>query len=289
MGYRVDNAVIMAAGLSSRFAPISYEKPKALVEVKGERLIERQIRQLQAAGIKEIIVVVGYKKEQLAYLAEKFQVRLVENPDYQTRNNNGSIYAAGEFLKNTYICSADNYYAENPFAAEEGDSYYSALYADGPTAEWCMQTDDAGFISRVEIGGENAWYMLGHAFWSEEFSARYLRILQNVYEQPETRGMLWEALFMKHLDELKMRVRPYPAGSIFEFDSLDELRLFDPKYRENSGSVILREIAQRLSCTEAALTEIVPLKDGQGEVTGVQMHTPRGVKSFRYENFPDAG
>ena len=47
MSYRVENAVIMAAGLSSRFAPISYEKPKALICVRGEILIERQIRQLQ--------------------------------------------------------------------------------------------------------------------------------------------------------------------------------------------------------------------------------------------------
>ena len=33
---KVDNAIIMAAGTSSRFAPLSYEKPKALIEVKGE-------------------------------------------------------------------------------------------------------------------------------------------------------------------------------------------------------------------------------------------------------------
>ena len=46
MSYRVDNAVIMAAGTSSRFAPLSYERPKALTEVKGEVLIERQIRQI---------------------------------------------------------------------------------------------------------------------------------------------------------------------------------------------------------------------------------------------------
>lgn len=64
MSHIVDNAIIMAAGLSSRFAPISYERPKALITVKGEVLIERQIRQLQEVGIKEIIIVVGYKKEQ---------------------------------------------------------------------------------------------------------------------------------------------------------------------------------------------------------------------------------
>ena len=67
MGYLVDNAIIMAAGISSRFAPISYERPKALIKVKNEILIERQILQLKEAGIPQIIVVTGYKKEQFSY------------------------------------------------------------------------------------------------------------------------------------------------------------------------------------------------------------------------------
>ena len=61
--YAVDNAIILAAGLSSRFAPISYERPKGLLRVRGEVLIERQIEQLKAAGVTDIVVVVGYKKE----------------------------------------------------------------------------------------------------------------------------------------------------------------------------------------------------------------------------------
>ena len=81
------NAVIMAAGTSTRFAPLSYEKPKGLLEVKGEILIERQIRQLQEAGIKDIIVVTGYKNSQFEYLAEKFGVRTIFNEDYNIYNN----------------------------------------------------------------------------------------------------------------------------------------------------------------------------------------------------------
>ena len=61
--FKVENAIILAAGLSSRFAPISYEKPKGLLRVRGEVLIERQIRQLQEMGISNITIVVGYKKE----------------------------------------------------------------------------------------------------------------------------------------------------------------------------------------------------------------------------------
>lgn len=79
------------------FAPLSFEKHKALIEVKGEILIERQIRQLQEAGIKEIIVVTGYMAEQFEYLKKKYGVVLVHNPDYLIRNNNASIYVVREY------------------------------------------------------------------------------------------------------------------------------------------------------------------------------------------------
>ena len=104
MGYKVDNAVIMAAGTSSRFAPLSYELPKGLITVRGEILIERQIRQLRDAGISDIIVVTGYMRERFAYLADKYGVRLIHNPEYNVRNNSSSIYAVREYLRNSYIC-----------------------------------------------------------------------------------------------------------------------------------------------------------------------------------------
>ena len=114
MAYKVDNAVIMAAGASSRFAPLSYEMPKALIPVRGEVLIERQIRQLQEAGVPEIIVVTGYKHECFDYLADKFHVKLVHNPEYHVRNNHSSIYAVRDYLRNSYICSSDNYLRRTP-------------------------------------------------------------------------------------------------------------------------------------------------------------------------------
>ena len=78
----VKNAVIMAAGTSSRFAPISIERPKALINVKGEILIERQIKQLKESGIYDISIVVGYKHESFSYLKDKFNVKLIDNPYY---------------------------------------------------------------------------------------------------------------------------------------------------------------------------------------------------------------
>ena len=106
--YKVDNAIIMAAGMSSRFAPLCYESPKGLLNVKGEKLIEREILQLKEAGIEDITLVVGYMKEKMFYLAEKFGVDIVVNSDYYRFNNTSSLILVTEKLKNTYICSSDN-------------------------------------------------------------------------------------------------------------------------------------------------------------------------------------
>ncbi len=280
MAYRVDNAVIMAAGTASRFAPLSYERPKALIEVKGEVLIERQIRQLREAGIREILLVVGYQKEQFAYLADKFGVELIENPDYLTRNNNASIYAVKDRLRNTYICSSDNYFAKNPFEPIVDEAYYAAVYAAGETKEWCMTEDGEGYVNGVTVGGRDAWYMLGHTFWSEDFSRRFVSILEDIYDQPETADLLWESIYMRHLDELKMRMRRYEEGVIFEFDTLDELRVFDDSYVENTRSAILKTLAERLGCREADIVGVTAYKTADNAAAGMRFTV--GTKRYEY-------
>ena len=284
MAYKVDNAVIMAAGTSSRFAPLSYERPKALAEVRGEVLIERQIRQLREAGIKDIAVVVGYKKEQFGYLADKLGVRLIYNPDYLTRNNNASIYAAREMLKNTYVCSSDNYFTENPFEREVDDAYYAAEYADGETAEWCLTEDADGYIDSVTVGGRGAWYMMGHTFWSEDFSRRFLEILDGIYDLPETADLLWESIYMRRLDELKMRIRRYAPGVIFESDTLDELRQFDPSYVEDTRSAILKAIASKLRCRESDITGVRAFKTTDNSAAGMRFLALGKKYEYEYEN-----
>lgn len=268
--YKVDNAVIMAAGTSSRFAPLSYEKPKALIQVRGEVLIERQIRQLREAGVQDIYIVVGYKAEQFAYLEKKFGVNLVYNKEFLTRNNNGSIYVVKDIINNTYICSADNYFTQNPFECEVEESYYSTVYADGETQEWCIQSDELGYINRVTIGGKDEWYMLGHVFWCEEFSKKFIEILEKEYDLPETKSLLWESIFMKHLSELKMLIRKYSDDIIFEFDTLDELRRFDPSYINDTKSEIIKDISRQLGGTENEIINVISVKGDKADAIGFE-------------------
>lgn len=260
--YAVDNAVILAAGLSSRFAPISYEKPKGLLKVRGEVLIERQIEQLKEAGINDIVVVVGYKKEAFFYLEEKYGVNLVINHDYAERNNNSSLMLVREILGNTYICSSDNYFEENPFESHVWKAYYSAQYFEGPTNEWSLTTGSRGRIIGIEVGGRDSWCMIGHAYFDRSFSDRFRSILVAEYDLPQTRDKLWEDLYAEHLKELDMLIRKYDPPIIHEFDSLDELREFDPMFLENLDSEIFDNIVAVLGCEKSEIRDVYPLKQG---------------------------
>lgn len=248
------NAIIMAAGSSSRFVPLSSEIPKGLLEVKGEILIERQIRQLQEAGVEDITIVVGYKAEKFQYLKEKFGVDLVLNEDFYHYNNISSIIRVLDRLGNTFICSSDNYFRENVFTEISGQSYYSALFANGITGEYCMETDAEGNICNVTVGGHDAWYMIGHVYLSEDFSNHFRPLLVKEYEKEEVRYGYWEDVYIKNISILPpIRIRKYSPHEIEEFDSIDELRLFDPTYLSNSRSSVLKEISRHLNCDEADL------------------------------------
>ena len=279
--YKVDNAVIMAAGMSSRFVPLSYEKPKGILTVRGEVLIERQIEQLLEKGINEIIVVVGYKKEVFFYLEEKYNVQIVVNSEFASRNNNSSLMKVREMLGNTYICVSDNYLVENPFRQYEWKANYSCEYVDGPTKEWCVSLDKKDRITGATIGGESAWYMTDHAYFDRDFSERFAEILEAEYDDPRTADKLWEELFIEHVDELDMEIRRHEPGSIFEFDSLDELKDFDPLFLENVDNDIFNNIVAVLGCSKSEIHDVYPLKQG---LTNLSCHFATNDGEYVYRH-----
>lgn len=283
--YRVDNAIILAAGLSSRFAPISYERPKGLLKVRGEVLVERQIRQLHEAGITDITIVVGYKKEYFFSLAERYGARIVVNKEYATRNNNASLWLVKEDLANTYICSSDDYFTINPFESHVYQAYYSATYIAGPTQEWCLTTGAGGRITGATVGGADAWTMLGHVYFDRAFSATFRTILESVYDLPETAPKLWESIYLDHIKSLDMVIRKYPDGVIHEFDSIDELRSFDPAFMENIDSEVFENISSALGCERGRIGAFYPLKQG---ITNLSCHFSVGEDEYVYRH-PGAG
>lgn len=261
--YKVKNAVIMAAGMSSRFVPLSLEKPKGLLVVKNEVLIERQIEQLLEAGIEDIIVVLGYKKEAFFYLQEKYNIQFIINPEFNTKNNIHTLYLAQKHIGNTYICSSDDYFTENVFTDYVYQSYYSAIHVEEKSNEWYMIPDSKGNVSQVKKTGSVGSIMLGHVYWNQAFSDAFIKLINEHSALGDYDSNLWEDLFadnIKHLPPMEIKV--YPDDVIFEFDSLEELRKFDAHYVKNTYSKIMQNICKVLNCQESDILEFKAIKEG---------------------------
>lgn len=276
------NAIILAAGTSSRFIPLSLEIPKGLLEVNGEILIERQIRQLMEAGIDDICVVVGYKAEMFSYLEDKYGVDLVFNEDFARYNNTSSMIRVLDRLGDTFICSSDNYFPTNVFRGNPSRSYYSAIYTPGPTSEYCLLVDEDDHIRDVRVGGNDSWYMVGHVYFSMDFSEIFRNILMREYEKEESRQGYWEDVYINNIDSLPfMMINRYGKEDIKEFDTIDDLREFDTSYVDNTRSRTIKDIAERLGCREGELKGFRKL---EAEGNAVRFSFKRNDESYIFDS-----
>lgn len=265
--FRVDGAVILAAGFGSRFVPLTYERPKGLLKVNGERMIERQIRQLREVGITDITLVVGYLKEAFEYLIDLYGVKLLYNPDFSTMNNISSVYHAASLFegRNMYLLSSDNWMRENLFHTYEPGSWYAAVHVSGETREWVLHYNKKEVITGVEVGGRDADVMYGPVYLSRAFSAALLPALKEAYRTPGKEQYYWENVYLDLLAAKKappLSVNLQPDGVIYEFENLEELRAFDASYRDHSDSKAMALISEVFQVPESQITGIECLKAG---------------------------
>ena len=140
------HAVILASGKGSRLGALTANKPKCLLSLGSETIIERQIRLLQDSGVSRITMIVGYRRDVLAaQLGER--VRMVVNDRYATTGNIVSLWKACDSLSdNTLILNSDIIY-------ERG--ILEAVMAS--TSPWACAIDSArcrsGHIRMVIEGG----------------------------------------------------------------------------------------------------------------------------------------
>lgn len=270
--FKVDCAVIAAAGFGSRFIPLTYDTPKGLLKVFGEPMIERQIKQLHEAGIYDITIVVGYLKEKFDYLQDKYNVKLLFNPEYTTKNTLATVWHARELFygKNTYLLASDNWLKENMYHAYEPGAWYACSYTDLETGEWCLGIDKKGYIEHVSIGGNSSYFMYGPAYLSREFSEIFIPELERYYKKAETNDFYWEQVVYDMINYPKAfsrRLPPFfankqPDGQTYEFENLEELRHFDVSYRTNSDNKALSVISEVFNVSENNIKEIRCLKAG---------------------------
>jgi len=82
--------IILAAGMGSRLIPLTNDRPKCMVKLLDDTLIERQIKIFHSYGINDITIVTGYKSK----VVDIPDVNYVNNPNYETTNMNESLFCA---------------------------------------------------------------------------------------------------------------------------------------------------------------------------------------------------
>ena len=249
--YKVNNAVILAAGASTRFIPLSLEQPKGLYEVRNEKLIERQICQLKQAGIDDITLVLGYKKEMFYYLKDKYQVKFIINDSFNIKNNIESLRLAQSIISNTYICVSDDYFMENPFNQFEYRCFFSGSSTSEKTDEMYAITDSNNRITRLEKGLDGGRILLGHCFFDKQFSQKFFEIVNSLTNDGKYDKAFWEWLVKDYLTSFdNIYFKEFSPNTIFEFDYFDDLRKFDTNYLGYSHSDIMRNIKLIFRCDE---------------------------------------
>ena len=229
--YRVKQAIFIAAGFGSRLAPITFNTPKPLVRVKGQRIIDGLIDAVLAQGINEIYIVRVYLGEQFDQLLYKYPIiQFIENPVYNEANNISSMYCARYLLKNAYVLEAD-LLLYNPALIKKYQ--YSSNYLGVPvekTDDWCLEVKD-GYISRLAIGGVNCHHLFGISYWTEEDGARLAEDIKEVYNSPGGKERYWDQVALEyHLDHYKVTVRECSFDDITEIDTFSELKKIDKTY-----------------------------------------------------------
>lgn len=239
--YRVQRAVIIAAGFGSRLVPITLNTPKPLVRVNGIRIIDTILDALVAAEIPEIIIVRGYLSEQFDQLTYKYpMIQFVENPSYNEANNISSAMCVRYLLRNAYVLEADLLVHNGAIIKKY---QYSSNFMGIPVErsdDWCF-TAKNNVIQSQKVGGElthseknaglDLYQEVGISFWSEEDGSRLAEDIQQAFRMPGGKEFYWDQVpFKVFPNHYKVEIRPCDATDIVEIDTFRELKTIDKTY-----------------------------------------------------------
>ena len=236
--HQPQRATILAAGYGLRMVPINTEEPKGLLEVKNEPLIERIIKQLHEVGITNISIVVGFMKEHYEYLIDQYNVKLIVNTHYNTRNNIYSLYLAKDRLENGYIIPCDIWFKNNPFSTVEDPSWY--LFSDKLTSKsnWSVSKNHKVKHTKSQLGNR----MIGIAYLNKVDADKLVQRMSSLIRAKKY-DLFWEDALAEK-DNFLINGRIIPNSEHAEINSYEELLELDSNssHLENEAIQIIENM-----------------------------------------------
>ena len=250
-------AIILAAGFGMRTTSINVENTKGLLEIDGEPLIERLLKQLQAAKIKEIYIIVGFMKEQYEYLIDEYDVKLIVNPEYALKNNLHSLKLATQHLDNAYIVPCDVWCKDNPFSEFELYSWY--MVSDENDTKSSVRVNRKWELVTVnDYSGGNQ--MVGISYLLKHKADIVRERMKQLCQEMRYDGAFWEeALYQGN----KMIVQAKVVGGT----EVEEINTYEQLQEKINNTNFIEELAlavieKTLAVSRDEITNVEVLKKG---------------------------
>ena len=231
--YKVKRAVFIAAGFGTRLVPITFNTPKPLVRVHGERIIDGLIDACLEAGIEEIYIVRGYLADQFDLLLKKYpMLQFLENPEYNEANNIASALVARNLLSNAYVLEADVLLKKPELLKRY---HYSSNFLGVKkeyTDDWCVTVKN-GIIQEMRVGGtgDDNYRLYGISYWNAEDGEKLAEDIDAVYHSAGGKERYWDQVPLVFCKEhYKVELRECNEGDLVEIDTYRELKEIDKTY-----------------------------------------------------------
>lgn len=233
-------SLILAAGLGTRLAPITNDRPKSLVPVNGKPILLKQIENLYENGITDITVVSGYFGEILEKTVHEIypNVRILHSAEYATTNNMYSAYLARDIVEGEpfLMMNADVFFDASVIRALLDCPAENAIVTDiGTYMEESMKViEEGGRLVKISkaVSPEEA---LGASIDVYKFSAAagrafFAKCREYIVERGERK--LWSEVALDGiLSEVVFEACPL-VGRWYEIDNHDDLRAAEALFAE---------------------------------------------------------
>ena len=228
----VTTAVIMAAGLGSRFGKMTETMPKGFIEVGGQSMVIRSIETLIACGINRIIIGTGYKKEAYESLKSRYpMIECVYSPRYAETNSMFTLWNCRNAIGNDdfLLLESDIIYSRNAITQLQANEHPDIMLITPVTKfqdQYYVEYDGNGTLIRcstdktaIEAKGELVGiHKLSSSFYSQMCS-EYEKI---VTEKPKL-GYEYQLLWMSQ-NLSSVYVLNSSDVKWYEIDDEDDLR-----------------------------------------------------------------
>ena len=231
--------------------------PKGLLQVKGERLIERLIGQLHAVDVSDIFIVTGFMKEKYEYLSNIPGVELIYNPEYARKNNLHSLLLAAEHLQNAYILPADIWFYENPFSTEELYSWYMLSTARSFSSEAALNRKQELIPAADDVEG---YGMVGVAYLCGNAAQAVAELTRARCKKRRCQQEFWENLLL-YPPNVTVYGRLINKAAYCEVDTFEDLRSLDYS-ADQLSSLALDTIHQVLNMPVEDIADVEIMKKG---------------------------